>query len=146
MRRTRLAAVGTDPRETGVGKPSAHTSCTSVPEAYKEAALAALTTTVVPLTGQRYDNLLTAANASDDAETGDGVLLLVRTAGTITTVTLVTPETVDGDLAVADRTVATVATGDTMIKLTNRYRDPATGRCTIQFSPTTSVTRCVVRV
>lgn len=108
--------------------------------------MALLTTTVVGLTGQRYDNLLTAANASDTAETGGGVLLLVRTAGTITTVTLVTPETVDGDLAVADRAVATVATGDTMIPISSRYRDPATGLATINFSPTTSVTRCVVRV
>jgi len=46
--------------------------------------LAALTTNVVPLTGLRYDNLLTAANASDDAETGTGVFLVVKTAGTIT--------------------------------------------------------------
>lgn len=108
--------------------------------------MAALTTTVVGLTGQRFDNLLTAATASDDAETGAGVVLMVRTAGTITTVTLVTPETVDGDLAVADRAVTTVATGDTMIPITSRYRDPTTGRATITFSPTTAVTRCVLRV
>jgi hypothetical protein len=108
--------------------------------------VAAITTSVVPLAGLRFDTLLAAANASDDAETGAGVLLVVKTAGTITTVTLTTPETVDGDLAVADRAVVTVATGETLIPLTSRYRDPTTGRCTIGFSPTTSVTRCVVRV
>jgi hypothetical protein len=107
--------------------------------------VAALTTNVVPLTGLRFDNLLTSANASDDAETGSGVFLVVKTTGTITTVTITTPEVVDGDLAVADRAVATVATGDTIIPLTSRYRDPATGRCTIGFSPTTGVTRCIIR-
>lgn len=108
--------------------------------------MAAITTSVAPLTGLRFDNLLAAANASDDAETGVGVFLVVKTAGTITTVTITTPEVFDGDLALADRAVVTVATGETIIPLTSRYRDPTTGRCTIGFSPTTSVTRCVVRV
>jgi hypothetical protein len=108
--------------------------------------VAAITTTVVPLAGLRFDTLLAAANASDDAETGAGVLLIVKTAGTITTVNITTPETFDGDLALADRSVVTVATGETIIPLTSRYRDPTTGRATITFTPTTSVTRCVVRV
>jgi hypothetical protein len=107
--------------------------------------MAALTTNVVPLAGLRFDTLLTAANASDDAEVGAGVFLVVKTAGTITTVTITTPEVFDGDLALADRAVVTVATGETIIPLTSRYRDPTTGRCTIGFSPTTSVTRAVIR-
>jgi len=110
--------------------------------------LAAITTNLVPLTGLRFDNLLAAANASDDAETGAGIVLVVKNGNAgACTVTITTPETVDGDLAVADRVVSVPATtGETLIPLTSRYRDPTTGRCTITFSPTSSVTRCVVRV
>jgi hypothetical protein len=109
--------------------------------------MAALTTTVVPLTGQRFDNLLTAVSASDDTETGVGVYLIVKNANAgACTVTLVTPETVDGDLAVADRVVTVVATtGYSIIPITSRYRDPTTGRATITFSPTATVTACVIR-
>jgi hypothetical protein len=37
-------------------------------------------------------------------------------------------------------------TGESLIPVTTRYRDPTTGRATVTFSPTASVTRCVVRV
>jgi hypothetical protein len=108
--------------------------------------VAALTTNVVPLAGLRIDNLFTsAAGGGDDAETGAGVDLIVKTAGTITTVTVVTPETIDGDLAVADRTVVTVATGEYKIPLTGRYRNPSTGRASITYSQVTGVTVCVTR-
>jgi hypothetical protein len=110
--------------------------------------LAAITTSVVPVTGLRFDNLLAAANSSDDAETGSGVLLIVKNAsGSSINVTITTPETFDGDLTLQDRVVAVPATtGETIIPLGTRYRDSTTGRATIAFSATTSVTRCVVRV
>jgi hypothetical protein len=148
MRRTRLAAVGTDPRETGVGKPSAHTSCTSVPEAYKEAALAALTTNVVPLTGLRFDNLLTAAaGGGDDCEAAVGVYLVVRNlSGGNITVTLAVPELIDGDLVITSRAVVVpLTTGMTLIPVTQRYRNPTTGRAAITYSGVTSLTVCVIR-
>jgi hypothetical protein len=107
--------------------------------------VAALTTNVIPLAGLRIDNLfVAAAGGGDDCETGPGVDLIVKTAGTLTTVTLATPETVD-DLAVADRAVTTVATGETKIPVTSRYRNPTTGRCSITYSAVTAVTVCVTR-
>jgi hypothetical protein len=107
--------------------------------------VAALTTNVIPIAGLRIDNLfVSAAGGGDDAETGPGVDLIVKTAGTLTTVTVATPETVDG-LAVGDRTFTTVATGESKIPLTHRYRDPATGRAAITYSAVTAVTVCVTR-
>lgn len=108
--------------------------------------MAALTTNVIPIAGLRIDNLfVSAAGGGDDAETGPGIDLIVKTAGTLTTVTIVTPETVDGDLAVADRTFTTVATGESKIPLTSRYRNPSTGRASITYSAVTAVTVCVTR-
>jgi len=109
--------------------------------------LAAFATNTVPLTGLRFDNLLAAVSASDDTEAGVGVYLIVKNANAgVCTVTLVTPELVDGDLAVADRAVTVVATtGYSVIPVTQRYRDPATGLATVTYSPTATVTACVVK-
>ena len=107
--------------------------------------MAALTTNVIPIAGLRIDNLFTAAaGGGDDAETGPGIDLIVKTTGTITTVTVATPETFDG-LALADRTFTTVATGESVIPLSSRYRDPTTGRAAITYSTVTGVTVCVTR-
>jgi hypothetical protein len=108
--------------------------------------VAALTTNVIPVAGLRIDNLFTAAaGGGDDAETGAGVDLIVKTTGTLTTVTIATPETFDG-LALADRTFTTAATAESKIPLpSNRYRDPTTGRATITYSSVTGVTVCVTR-
>ena len=110
--------------------------------------MALLSTQVVPVTGLRYDNTLVAASASDTAETGGGVFLVVKNAsGSSITVTVATPETFDGDLALADRTVTVAATtGQSFIPLTARYRDSSTGLATITYSATTSVTVGVFRV
>lgn len=110
--------------------------------------MAALTTNVVPLTGLQLDALLVAATSGgDDAPTGAGVLLVVKNADSAShTVTLATPATVDGDLAIADRAV-TVAAGKTeFIPLTGRYRNPTTGRASITYDAVTSVTVAVIRV
>lgn len=110
--------------------------------------MAALATNVVPLTGLQLDGVLAAATSGgDDCQTGVGVFLAVKNADAASkTVTLATPQTVDGDLAVADRAV-TVAAGKTqMIPVTDRYRDPATGRAAITYSAVTSVTVAVIRV
>lgn len=112
--------------------------------------MAQYTTNVVPLDGLVISTLLTAAAApanGDTAATGPGTFLAVQNAsGAGITVTLVTPETFDG-LALADRTSVSVpaTTGIAVIPLTDRYRDPATGLATINYSATASVKAIVVR-
>lgn len=110
--------------------------------------MAALTTNAVPLTGLQLEDLLVpATSGGDTAATGAGLFLAVKNADSSShTVTLATPETVDGDLAVADRT-ATVGAGKTrMVPLTARYRNPSTGRASITYDAVTSVSVAVVRV
>jgi len=110
--------------------------------------MAALATTVVPLPGSQMDGALVAATSGGDtAAVGAGTFLVVQNGDASShTVTLATPDTVDGDLAVADRTV-TVAAGKTQfIPLTARYRDPSTGRAAITYDGVTSVNVGVFRV
>jgi hypothetical protein len=109
--------------------------------------MAALTTNVLPLTGLRFDDkLVAAAGGGDTAQTGAGVLLAVKNADSGShTVTIATPGTVDG-LAVADRAVAVPAGQTFVIPITDRYRDPSTGRAAISYDGVTSVTVGVFRV
>lgn len=88
-----------------------------------------------------------AVSASDTAVPGDQVVLHVKNGGgSPDTVTLVTPGTVSG-LAIADQTVSVAAGAEKFIPLISElYRDPTTGLCTIQHSFTTSVTCAVVSV
>lgn len=78
--------------------------------------------------------------ASDTLPGGQSVKLYVNNANaTSCVVTLVTPETVEGTLAVTDR-VITVPTGTIWeIPVPSRYND-STGVATILFSVQTSVT------
>jgi type IV secretory pathway TraG/TraD family ATPase VirD4 len=110
--------------------------------------MAALTTTVIPLQGSQLDAALVAASAGGDtAQTGAGVFLAVKNADASShTVTLATPGTLDGDLAVADRAVVVAAGKTELIPLTSRYRDPATGRAAITYDAVTSVTVAPFRV
>lgn len=111
--------------------------------------MAALTTNVVGNTGLRVDNaFVAAAGGGDDCTTGRGVFLLVKnTSGSAVTVTLATPQVVDGDLAVADREFTVAATtGEHCIPVPDLYRNPSTGRAAITYSAATDVTVCVVRV
>lgn len=112
--------------------------------------MAALTTSVAPHQGLRVDDKLVAATSGgDDCATGTGVFLLVRnTDGSSKTVTLATPQTVDGDLAVADRTFTVAATsGIHVIPVPDLYRNPATGRAAITYPDgVTGLSVCVVRV
>jgi hypothetical protein len=110
--------------------------------------MAALTTNPVPLTGLRFDDLLVAAaGGGDDCATGAGVLLIVNNgSGSPITVTLATPQTVDGDLDVEDRAIAVAAGAEAAIPVTDRYRNPSTGRCAVTYSDVTTVTVGVIRV
>jgi hypothetical protein len=55
-----------------------------------------------------------------------------NTSGGALTVTLTTPETVEGALAVADR-VITCAVGFRAVPVPARYNDPATGSCLLVY-------------
>ncbi|WP_327047291.1 hypothetical protein OG320_05200 [Microbispora sp. NBC_01189] len=107
--------------------------------------MATLTTQVIPLTGLAIA-FTNAAGGGDQCATGDGVALLVRNNdASATTVTLVTPEQIDGDLAVADRAVSVAAGATAAIPMTSRYLDPATGLASITYSKVTSLQVACIR-
>jgi len=92
---------------------------------------------------------LTFYAAANGDKVPPGCKLIVKNAsGAGITVDLVTAAVFDGNLAVADRTSASVAatTGINGIDVPNTeiYRDPADGLVTINFSATASVTYAVI--
>jgi len=108
-----------------------------------------VTTQPVPLSGLALAH--TAPNADGDiVDVVRGGFLSVINGGTgPITVTVQTPGLVDGDLAIADRTV-TVPVGTTpkLIPLTSaKYKQPVgdanAGRALVDYSAVTSVTRAV---
>lgn len=108
--------------------------------------MAALPTTVAALGGTPY-TLQNATAGGDDCQTGAGVLLLVTNGDAAShTVTLVTPGTIDGDLAVGDRAVTVAAGASVAVPVTDRYRDPSTGRASLTYDAVTSLQVAVVRV
>jgi hypothetical protein len=110
--------------------------------------MAALPTQTVPLQGLQLDaQLVAATSGGDDCQTGAGVFLVVKNADASShTVTLVTPGSVDGDLAVADRAVVVAAAKTELIPLAPTYRNPTTGRASITYDAVTSVSVAVIRV
>lgn len=104
-----------------------------------------LTTLVVPRTGAAI-TFSPATPAGDTAATGDGVFFLIKNdAASSITATFATPGTVDGDLAIADRTFTVAAGGIGVIPLSDRYRDPSTGLATVTYSSAASVSVAVIR-
>lgn len=95
--------------------------------------MAALTVQVPSSTGLAAVYGLT--QTGDQVPAGTGVVLHARnTTGAAHTVTLVTPQLIDGDLAVADRVVSIPATtGQRFIAVPDLYRDPATGLCLLTY-------------
>lgn len=82
-----------------------------------------------------------AVAASDTVAGGQGVFLHVKNANAgAVNVVIATPETVDGDLDVEDRTVVVAAGAEAMIPVQSRYNDRTTGLATVTCSPTASVT------
>lgn len=110
--------------------------------------MAALPTHAIPLAGLQLDaQLVPATSGGDDCQTGAGICLAVKNADASShTVTLVTPELVDGDLAVADRAVVVAAGKTELIPLTATYRNPTTGRASVTYDAVTSVSVAVIRV
>jgi hypothetical protein len=98
---------------------------------------------------------LTAPTVDGDVvDVGRAVLWVLNGAGASITVTIVTPGTVDGDLAIADRVVTVpVGTTPTLIPLgSTNYRQTAASaslpadvnRAYVNYSAIASVTRAVV--
>lgn len=91
---------------------------------------------------------LNAVSASDEfSNDGRTILWVTNGSGGSLTVTIVSQNTIDTDLAIADRTV-TLTTGQVKVLgpyATTHYND-ADGMCTLQFSATTSVTCAVISV
>jgi hypothetical protein len=82
-----------------------------------------------------------ATGGGDTVVGGQGVHLLVNNASASPiTVTLVTPETVDGTLAVADRPIVVTNATIREIPVPSRYNDAATGIASITYSAVTTVT------
>lgn len=80
------------------------------------------------------------ATASDTVVGGQGVFIHVKNAHSVSTdVVLVTPESVDGDLTVQDRTVTVANATERMIPVSARYNNPSTGLATITFSVTNAL-------
>lgn len=67
-------------------------------------------------------------------------LFVNNASGSSITVTVVTPETVEGALAVTDRTLTVAAGAIREIPIPSRYNDPTTGLATITYSLVTTVT------
>lgn len=86
-----------------------------------------------------------AALGDKFANTGKELLLVRNASGSSVTLTVVTPKTVDGNLAVADRTLAIAAGGTAAIGPFNSgvYND-TDGFVGISYSLETSVTVAVV--
>lgn len=88
-------------------------------------------------------------SAAVDRVAPGSILHVKNTNAGACTVTLTTPETRDGDLAVGDRTVSVPATtGERFIAVptSTTYRDPADGLVGVGFSPNgATVTYAVIR-
>lgn len=86
--------------------------------------------------------VFTAAAAGGDTMVGGQcVRLFVNNASAgVVTATLITPENVEGVLAVADRAVTVAAGTIREIPVPSRYNDPATGLASITYSAVATVT------
>jgi hypothetical protein len=91
---------------------------------------------------------VSAAAGGDKTVCGSGSFIIVRNgSGASITVTLVTPNSVDGDLAVADRTITIAAGADRAISLPAAlYSNPAdSGLAAWTYSAVTTVTVASLR-
>lgn len=110
-----------------------------------------VTTQAMPLAG--LVPVLTAPTVDGDVVDVGRCFLYVAAGATAVTVTIETPETVDGDLAITDRVVNVASNATAMIPLTStHYRQLTTtatqtadvGRAYVDYSNETTVTRAVV--
>jgi hypothetical protein len=106
--------------------------------------MAVITSQAASVPGQALT--MSSAAGGGDTLTLDpaGNILLVVTAGTITTPTLTTPNAVHG-LAVADGGSATSATGLKVFDLPWDLYANTSGQCAVSWSATTNVTFALLR-
>lgn len=81
----------------------------------------------------------TASGGGDKVRPGS-ILRVINGSGSSITLTMATPQLVDGDLAVADRTVSVGAGAAKYVHASNLYRNKADGYVDLSWSATTSVT------
>jgi hypothetical protein len=93
-----------------------------------------------PVTTTGIEATANAASASGDKVRPDSLVRVINGSGSSITMTMVTPQTVDGDLAVADRTVAVPAGEARYVRATATYRNPTDGLVALTWSLETSVT------
>lgn len=107
--------------------------------------MTALSKNVVAHGGSVSTSKYVAATNGDTAPVGSGVFLHVKNgSGAGITATVTTPGTEDGRLAIADDTTPSIPAGEAaLIPLLDLYADPNTGRATINYSATASVTVAV---
>lgn len=95
----------------------------------------------------------TGSTSGDIVDVGRNMLVVKNADASSMTVTVETPETIDGDLDIEDRTVTVAAGATAYIPLTStHYRQTAAsatsptdvGRAYVDYSSVTSLTRAVV--
>lgn len=89
----------------------------------------------------------TANNASvgGDKVSPDSIIRIINGSGAQITMTMVNPQTVDGDLDVSDRNVPVDAGADKLVRASRAYRNPADGLVDLTWSATNLVTFEVIR-
>ncbi len=109
--------------------------------------MATLAAQNVPQIGGRTPTYTAAAVGGDRVPAGDGVLVGVRnTSAAAITVTLATPGTVEGDLAIADRAYTVPATnGELWFPVGPNYR-ASDGLADLTYSATAGLTVACIRV
>ncbi len=107
--------------------------------------MAILSAQVVPQIGGLAPAYVAATATGDRVPTGEGILVHVKNGHTAAqNVTLVTPGTVEGDLAIADRTYSVPAGGERMFPVGLNYR-AADGLADLTYSGVTALTLAVLR-
>ena len=108
--------------------------------------MAVLSAQVVPQSNGLAPVYAAAAAAGDRVPAGDGILVIVKnTSAAAITVTLVTPGTLEGDLAIADRTYTVAATtGERTFPVGLNYRAPD-GLADLTYSAAAGLSLAVLR-
>lgn len=87
------------------------------------------------------------ATTGDRFLAADGTFLHVKNGGVASTsVVLTTPDTVDSDLDVEDRTISVPAAGERLIAVPDDLYRASDGLGTVVCTPNTSVTLAVIRI
>jgi hypothetical protein len=108
--------------------------------------MAALTTQIATHTGVSPTFSAATVTTGDTVEVGSSFnknILIVKTAGTATSVAIAVPGNTDYGQPTSDVTIAVGSTDEKVILLHPSYAD-GTGRCTVICTPVTAVTLCAV--